>query len=99
MVQRFLSFVNIGTAHENAHVMAAYTNMKGINKFLGVCGIYHLLGYQHKLYAVTGGYVKDLVYTKLGFNLLKLITQIFLTDYQLPQFFQLNLFVRKSYYL
>ena len=75
------------------------TNVKLFNKFCSKCFVNRLWGEHNKLNAVAGSQVKHFGYTELSFYLVQFIRQIFLTDNQLAQLLQLNLFMRKSYYL
>jgi hypothetical protein len=68
-----------------------------VEEFAGKFAVDGLRSSHYKRNTVTGGQIKYLGDIKLLFNVPKFLGQIFLTDNQLTQLLQFNLFVRKCY--
>jgi len=73
-------------------------HFKCLKKPLSKIEIYLLAGCYYKFNTVASAQIKYLGNVKLRFNTTKFVRQIFLANHQLSQFFQFNLFMRKSNY-
>src|SRR5271165_1217231 len=99
MIKRFPVFINYRCIKEGACRNRTKPHVQGFHKMHCKGFVYYLLCYHYKFNTVAGCEAENFGNTKLCFNFMKLICQVFLANYQFSQFLQFNLFMRKSYYL
>ena len=79
-------------------MVGAKAHFKRTKKLLNKIIVNLLAGCYYKLHTVAGAQVKYFSNVKLRFNATKFVRQISLANHQFSQFFQFDLFMRKSDY-